>query len=247
MIPQVYQLVQMRDEIHGALGGEAALGVVPVTAKLVAVPFFVLLCDPDELLEVGTLLVLLVEGGVDVVIAGEAHQVVNLVLDDADVVAGDGIDLAATVLQEAVLAGLDDLAQQLVQEPAVVDLADQYLGNDPLFVFVLVGGDGVDVPGGGVVVLWIFLGEVGGGELGVEGGLELNALVDGVVLETDELVLRVFLYVLPVLAGALGDPARFCLFCLGCEGVEVVAVGAVGPQVDVQLLLHQDVLAAAAE
>lgn len=45
-------------------------------------------------------------------------------LDDSNVVAGDGIDLAATVLQQPVLAGLDDLAQQLVQEPAVVDLAD---------------------------------------------------------------------------------------------------------------------------
>lgn len=109
------------------------------------------------------------------------------------------------------------------------------------------GGDGVDVPGGGVVVLGVLLGEVGGRELAVQGGLELDALVDGVVLETDELVLRVFLDVLAVLAGALGDPARFCLFCFGREGVEVVAVGAVGPQVDIQFLLHQDVLAAAAE
>ena len=96
-------------------------------------------------------------------------------------------------------------------------------------------------------MFWVFLGLVGGGEFGVEGGLELEALVDGVVLEADELVLGVLLGVLAVLAGALGDPAVLCLFGLGGEGVEVVAVGAVGPQVDVQLLLHQDVLASAAE
>ena len=112
----------MGDEIHGAVGGEAALGVVPVAAELVAVALLVLLGDPDELLEVRALLVLLIVGCVDVVVVREAHEVVDLVLDDADVAAGDGINLAATVLQQPALAGLDDLGEQLVQEPAVVDL-----------------------------------------------------------------------------------------------------------------------------
>lgn len=223
----------MGDEIHGAVGVEAALGVVPVAAELVAVAFFVLLCDFDEFLEVWAVLVVLVVRGIDVVVRGEAGEVVDLVLYDSDVGGGDGVDLAATVLQQSVLAGLDDLAEQFVEEPAVVYLADEYLGNDPFFVLVLLGGEGRNVASGGVVVLWVFLGEVGGSELAVEGGLELDALVDRVVPETDELVLRVFLGVLPVLAGAFGDPAVLCLFGLGGEGVEVVAVGAVGPQVDV--------------
>lgn len=95
-------------------------------------------------------------------------------------------------------------------------------------------------------MLGVLLGEVSRGEFAVEGGLELDALVDGVVLEADELVLRVLLDVLPVLARTLGGPAHLCLLGLGREGVEVVAVGRVGPQVDVQLLLRQDVLTHAA-
>ena len=124
VVPEVEQFVQMGDEIHGAVGGEATLGVVPVAAELIAVAFLVLPCDPDEFLEVGALLVLIVERGVDVIVGGEAHEIVDFVLDDSDVGGGDGVDLAATVLQQPVLAGLDDLAQQLVQEPAVVYLAD---------------------------------------------------------------------------------------------------------------------------
>ena len=122
MVPQIQQFVEVGDEIHGAVGGEAALGVVPVAAELVAVALLVLLGDPDELLEVRALLVLLIVSCVDVVVVREAHEVVDLVLDDADVAAGDGVDLAATVLQQPALAGLDDLGEQFVQEPAVVDL-----------------------------------------------------------------------------------------------------------------------------
>lgn len=95
-------------------------------------------------------------------------------------------------------------------------------------------------------MLGVLLGEVSRGEFAVEGGLELDALVDGVVFEADELVLRVLLDVLPVLARTLGGPAHLCLLGLGREGVEVVAVRCVGPQVDVQLLLRQDVLTHAA-
>lgn len=103
--------MKMGDEIHGAFSGETALGVVPVAAKFVAVAFFVLLCDSDELLEVWTLLVLFIVSCVDVVVVRKAHEIVNLVLDDADVVAGDCVDFAATVLKQAVLAGFDDLCE----------------------------------------------------------------------------------------------------------------------------------------
>ena len=73
LISQVYQLVKMGDEIHGALSGETALGVVPVAAEFIAVPLFVLLGNPDELLEVRALFVLLVVSRIDVVVTRKAH------------------------------------------------------------------------------------------------------------------------------------------------------------------------------
>lgn len=128
-----------------------------------------------------------------------------------------------------------------------MDLRDEYLGDDSLLVLVFLCCDGVDVSGSRVVVLWVFLGVVGRREFAVERGLELDALVDRVVFEADELVLRVFLDIVPVLTRPLCDPSHFCLVSLGREGVQVVAVGSVGPEVDVQLLFHEDVLVPAAE
>lgn len=101
----------MCDEVHSAVSGEVTLGVVPVAAEFVAVAFLVLLRYSDEFLEVWTLLVFLIVSCIDVVIMGEAHEVIDFVFDDANVAGSDCIDFVTTVLQKSVLAGFDDLGQ----------------------------------------------------------------------------------------------------------------------------------------
>lgn len=108
------KFVQMSDQIHGTFCGEVAHGMIPITLKLIAVSFLVLFSNTDELLEIWCLFVLFVAGSIYVVILREAHQIFDFVLNDTNVVVGDGINLISTILKKPILTGLDDLCEQFI-------------------------------------------------------------------------------------------------------------------------------------
>jgi hypothetical protein len=70
------------------------------------------------------LLVLFVAGGMDVVVVGKAHQIIDFVFYYANVTACDGIHLVSAMLEEPVLARFNDFRQEFIEESAVMNLRD---------------------------------------------------------------------------------------------------------------------------
>lgn len=58
--------------------------------------------------------VLFVAGSINVVIMRETHQIFDFMLDDANVVVCNGIDLISTILKKSVLTGFNDLCEQFI-------------------------------------------------------------------------------------------------------------------------------------